>query len=303
MRHSPAMTGPAPDVEGVAAEETTWAVVDGRPLLATVYRPAATATASPAGHPMIVQVHGGAWTLFDRTVASGFDRALAAAGAVVVAIDFRQSGDAPAPAAMIDVNAAIRWTKSNAARLGGDPTRVGIWGASSGGHLALLAALCPTDPDYCAADGHETVAPWTPASGGPDATVQCVAAPWPITDVPWRWWYARARSHENPMFAMLAKAHRATFGDEATMRRHSPRHVVDEGRQSALPPMLVVQPRGDVQVTLPMQEDFAAAVTLAGGAIDLHVIDDDAETPYHLYVDRPDNPVAAVLVDFFARTL
>jgi acetyl esterase/lipase len=41
------------------------------------------------------------------------------------------------------VKAAIRWLRANAERYGIDGRRIGLWGASAGGHLATLAALTP----------------------------------------------------------------------------------------------------------------------------------------------------------------
>jgi acetyl esterase/lipase len=61
-------------------------------------------------------VHGGAWTYFDRRADAYFDRALAASGMVVVALDFRQGAAHPWPTAVADVVAGIRWTKANAGR-------------------------------------------------------------------------------------------------------------------------------------------------------------------------------------------
>ena len=44
-----------------------------------------------------------------------------------------------------DVKAAIRWLRANAGGYGIDGWRIGLWGASAGGHLATLAALTPDE--------------------------------------------------------------------------------------------------------------------------------------------------------------
>jgi acetyl esterase len=81
----------------------------GKAWLARVYQPKG---AGP--FPTIVDVHGGAWHNGDRTNNTGVDRALAAKGIVVAALDFRQPPEAGYPASICDVNlaipvAAIKW--------------------------------------------------------------------------------------------------------------------------------------------------------------------------------------------------
>ena len=59
--------------------------------------------------------------------------------------------EAPLPACIEDVQAAVRWMKSNAQKLGIDPQRIGTYGHSAGGHLSLMAGL--TAGVACAAGG------------------------------------------------------------------------------------------------------------------------------------------------------
>src|SRR5688572_28601723 len=78
-----------------------------KPWLAHIYQPRG---AGP--FPTIVDVHGGAWHNGDRTNNAGIDRALAARGIVVAAVDFRQPPEAGYPASICDVNLAVRDRKS-----------------------------------------------------------------------------------------------------------------------------------------------------------------------------------------------
>lgn len=55
-----------------------------KPLLARIYRPRGTGP-----FPLIIDLHGGAWTKKDRTSDAGTDEPLAKSGVVVVALDFR----------------------------------------------------------------------------------------------------------------------------------------------------------------------------------------------------------------------
>lgn len=92
-------------------------------------------------------IHGGAWFFGDRrslpeTVEPDriFD-ALLAAGLAVASIGYRLSAEAPFPEQLHDTKAAIRYLRHFADNLNLDPSRIGVWGESAGGHLAALAAL------------------------------------------------------------------------------------------------------------------------------------------------------------------
>jgi len=70
---------------------------------------------------------------------------------VVFNINYRLAQQAKYPAAVKDCQAASRWVRAHARKYHVDPTRVGVWGESAGGHLAslmgLLDSLDPTMPD------------------------------------------------------------------------------------------------------------------------------------------------------------
>ena len=96
--------------------------------------------------PLVVWVHGGGWLTGDEN----FPRALALTNhnVAVAAISYRFTtnqfapsypANVPHPAQIQDVKSAIRWLRANAAQFNIDPARIGIWGYSSGGHLAALA--------------------------------------------------------------------------------------------------------------------------------------------------------------------
>ena len=95
----------------------------------------------------MVELHGGVWTENDRTRSKTHHEAFASNGIAVAALDFRQ-GPAGYPNSVADINYAIRWVKANAALFNSRPDLVGITGTSSGGHLAMLAAMRPNDPRY-----------------------------------------------------------------------------------------------------------------------------------------------------------
>ncbi len=94
--------------------------------------------------PVLLQVHGGAWSLGDKDH-QGVPLMLhmASKGWICVAINYRLAPRDPFPAQIIDVKRALSWIRREIARYGGDPSYVAITGGSAGGHLASLAALTP----------------------------------------------------------------------------------------------------------------------------------------------------------------
>lgn len=99
--------------------------------------------------PVLLQVHGGAWTLGSRTQeAQPLMAYLAARGWVCVTVDYRLAPAARWPAMIVDVKRALGWVREHVADFGGDPGFVAVTGGSAGGHLAALTALTPNDPAY-----------------------------------------------------------------------------------------------------------------------------------------------------------
>jgi len=239
----------------VLESDVAYASPDGLELLARVYRPE---TDGAEAHPALVSVHGGAWNANDRTRSELANRTLAAAGLVVVSIDFRQGPDHQHPSASSDIVAGVRWAKLHAAEYGGDPTTVGILGSSSGGHLALLAAIRPR-ADECRST------PLVDAREGEsvDGTVRYAVALWPVSDPIYRYRYAQRVGREQ-----LAASHLAYFGDEATMRAASVPRILDDGEAQELPPLLVVQPGEDANVPLEMTRSLVRAYQHRGGHLE-----------------------------------
>jgi len=101
--------------------------------------------------PVIIQLHGGGWIVGDRPRGYGSFGAFFAAGASVVAVQYRNAIDAPAPASVQDIRCAMAWVKKNAKKYNFDMKHVVTWGGSAGGHLALMAAYAPKsfDPPGC----------------------------------------------------------------------------------------------------------------------------------------------------------
>jgi len=139
--------------DGVAAAfDVPYQALKGyRPVTLDLYQP------RPRDYPLplVVFVHGGGFGGGDGRHNGTFEdfpgalAALAAQGYVVASVNYRLSGEARFPAALLDVKAAIRWLKSHAAA---DATRVAVWGAGSGGQLAALAGVSCGVPALTASD-------------------------------------------------------------------------------------------------------------------------------------------------------
>ncbi|MEV5003185.1 alpha/beta hydrolase [Nocardioides sp. LML1-1-1.1] len=118
----------------------------GRRGLLDVY----TSEATPAsGAPVLLQVHGGGWTIGNKDQQGlPLMQHMAAKGWVCVAINYRLAPRDPWPAQIVDVKSAIAWIKEHIAEYGGDPDYVAITGGSAGGHLTALAAVTPNAPEF-----------------------------------------------------------------------------------------------------------------------------------------------------------
>ncbi len=96
--------------------------------------------------PTIAWFHGGGWVCGSVEQSDITCRRLAAAaGAVVVSVEYRRAPEAQFPAPLEDCLAATRWCADHAADLGGDPRRLVVGGDSAGGNLAAAVALAVRD--------------------------------------------------------------------------------------------------------------------------------------------------------------
>src|SRR3984885_9474575 len=165
----------------------------GRQLMARIYEPAATGP-----FPTVLDLHGGAWNAKDRKAEEPMDRAIAESGVLVVAVDLTLAPESPYPACVQDANYAVRWLKTKAASWNGNPSRIGVYGSSSGGHVAELLAMRPRDARYNA----------IPLSGAPkvDATIAYVAMRSPVSNP-----FARFQNAEKLKRDAMMKNHTIFF--------------------------------------------------------------------------------------------
>ncbi len=237
----------------------------GRMLMARIYQ-----AKGPGPFPTVLDLHGGAWTRKDRLTEKPMDRALASSGLLVVAVDLTLATEAPYPACVQDANHAVRWLKANAARWNGEASRLGVYGSSSGGHVAELLAMRPYDPRYSA----------IPLAGAPDvdAAVAWVAMRSPPSNTVARYENAERRKNET-----MIQSNRTFFSPWESIREGNPQEILERGEKVALVPFLVMQGALDDNVLPAMQEKFVEAYRAAGGQCDYRLFEDST----HEWVAEP----------------
>jgi acetyl esterase len=256
----------------------------GRTLMARVYQP------NGAGpFPTILDLHGGAWNAKDRRAEEPMDRALAASGILVVAIDMTLAPEAPYPACVQDANYGVRWLKTHAASWHGDGSRIGIYASSSGGHVAELLVLRPRDARYNA----------IPLAGAPavDASVAYVAMRSPVSNP-----FARFQNAEALKRDAMIKNTTTFFNPWATIHESNPQEILDRREKISLAPLLIMQGALDDNVRPAVQETFAAAYQAAGGDCQFQVF----EGCEHEWVATPGpqtDRARAMVKAFIARQL
>ncbi|MEU3188235.1 alpha/beta hydrolase [Streptomyces sp. NPDC006923] len=277
-------TAPATGADGVRRYDgLSYATNSGyRARLLDLSVPAVTGPA-----PVVVWIHGGAWMEGDRrhpppTVSADLlFGSLLRAGLAVAAIDYRHAREAPFPAQLHDVKAAIRYLRHYAGQLGIDGTRIGVWGESAGGHLAALAGLTgagrpPLEGTEGVAEGDTTVAAVVDWYGISDLSPLLPDDPGP----------------DDPFATLLG-------GDRADRaRRAAAASPVSYARSSA-PPFLLIHGSRDTLVPFEHSERLAGLLRAAGNEVELVSVP-GAE---HIFLNADVVPLVARSVAFLAHHL
>jgi acetyl esterase/lipase len=215
--------------------------------------------------PLMIDLHGGAWCGQDRTSDAMFNEALAKSGAVVAALDWRMPPVAGYPASLADINYAIRWLKAHGGELKARADRVGMIGISSGGHLAMLAAMRPRDKRYAAIP--------LASHTGLDATVAAVVMVWPVIDPLRRFHHAKRLQAAGGTYPeqidRVIPLHTKFWGTEEAMEEGNPVGILDRGEAVEMPPVLYVQGANDIVHPKADLERFVASYRQRGGEVDL----------------------------------
>ena len=248
-----------------------------RALQLDLYLPEAPDSKKPL--PLVVWFVGGGWMLCDRKVAPLF---LTHYDMAVASVSYRVSSVAKAPASICDSKAAIRFLRANAATYGIDPERIGAFGQSSGGHLALLLGLTPHIPEFEGDGG-------IPGVSSAVLSVCDFCAP---TDL-LRMADPELRGRYSLLSDLTDKYLGGPVGEKAELARAiSPIHYA----AANAPPTLIVHGGSDSVVPLSESERMYAALKAAGANVEFDVV----EGGEHVWNWKLTNSRAR---KFFTRTL
>ena len=126
----------------------TYKSVDGHDLKIWFFNPTITSKTN-ASAPAILFFFGGGWYGGSPTQFVKYCELLSERGMVGIVADYRVKSrqGVQAKTCVEDALDALRYVTENAARLGIDPTRIGVGGGSAGGHLAAsLGTIHVDDP-------------------------------------------------------------------------------------------------------------------------------------------------------------
>jgi len=256
----------------------------GRMLMARIYQPQ-----GPGPFPTVLDLHGGAWNRKDRFAEEPMDRALAASGLLVVAVDLTVAPEAPYPACVQDANYAVRWLKTKAQAWNGDTAKIGVYGSSTGGHVAELLAMRPRDRRYNAIA--------LAAAPDIDATVAYIATRSPISNT-----FARYENAERRSNASMVKNNKTFFVPWETIHEANPQEILEREEKVVVVPFLIMQGALDDNVLPEVQEEFVKTYRAAGGECEYHLF----ENSVHEWVAKPGpqtDKAREVVKQFIARQL
>jgi len=257
------------------SEKLTYGTGGGRELKADLYRPSEE---SSGPWPAIVYVHGGAWQSGDRQHFARQADHMAEHGFLGLCIEYRLSEEATYPAALQDVNCAVRFLRAQAEWLNADPERIGIAGGSAGGHLAAMVAVTGGASRWEGTGGH----------GGFSSRVHAYVGFNAALDL-------RAMSDVDPVVKFLGGTPEEV-GDRLYEEASPVRHVDEQ-----TPPSLLLHGTDDGTVPYEQSVRFCEAVREAGGHAELFT----AEGASHGFFNGPPwfEPTLKSMRDFFTRWL
>jgi acetyl esterase/lipase len=227
-----------------------YARINDKALLLDLYRP----DSSNGPLPLIVWIHGGGWR--NGSKAGSMAIPLSGRGYAVASVDYRLIDVAPFPAQIVDCRAAIRWLKAHASEYNLDPKRIGVWGASAGGHLVALLGTVNQKSTWDDIGGNSDQSPQVQAVCdyyGP-ANLMLDAFPTPNAT-------PEKQAARNERFSAL-------FGGPIGERQDLAREMSPIAHVSSDdPPFLIVHGEIDRTVPIAQSEKFAAALKNAGADV------------------------------------
>ena len=243
-----------PAAEFTRTEDVIYGRKFGVALTLDVFQPA-----QPNGYGLVFMVSGG-WFSSHEAINAGYLAPFLDRGYTVFAVVHGSQPKFTVPEILEDVNRAVRFIQSSATRYGVKAERLGIFGASAGGHLSLMIGTRggPGKPD--AKD---------PIDRGSSA-VGAVACFFPPTD-----FLNYGKPGEDAVGVGVLKDFRPAFGP----RSDTPEGRLELGREisplyyvnSNLPPTLIIHGDADKLVPIQQAEIFVAKAKEVGATAKLVV--------------------------------
>ncbi len=261
--------------------DVTYAVAEGTELKLDVYEPK---DGEKELRPILVFIHGGGWRAGDKIGGARFAPAVVGAGFVMFSINYRLTDTARFPAQIYDCKSAIRWIRKNAERFGGDPTRIGVFGTSAGGHLS---ALLGTSNGVDALEGNVGVR-------GISSDVQAVADFFGPSDF-LRIGDQLRTERDGPLAELLG---REPSKLRELARIASPVSYVDAGD----PPFLIIHGTDDPLVPIEQSRELYGRLKDAGVPAELIEVDGGRHGDF-LKIGRQGREIIEKMLDFFDRHL
>ncbi|HSP82747.1 MAG TPA: alpha/beta hydrolase [Gillisia sp.] len=143
----PFITAVGPEyTEGInVKEDVVYRTLGNRKLKADIYYPK---TNGVQLSPAVLLIHGGGWISGSKENKRPMAQRLAQEGFAAITVEYRLSREAPYPAGVIDIKAALNWIRKNAAKYNIDENKIAVLGASAGAQLATLVGVTPGSNIY-----------------------------------------------------------------------------------------------------------------------------------------------------------
>ena len=262
------------------SEDVIYGRKAGTALTLDIFQPEKT-----NGYGILFMVSGG-WFSAHEAVNANFYKAFLDRGYTVFAVVHGSQPKFTITEIVPDIHRAVRFVRHNAAKYGIDPNRIGISGASAGGHLSLtMGTQGRTGRD----DAKDPI-------DRENSAVQAVACFFPPTD-----FLNYGKPGEDAVGVGILKDYKAAFGprsDTADERQKlgkeiSPVYFIT----SNMPPTLIIHGDADKLVPIQQAESFVSRAREAGAAAKLVVKEGKAHGWGKIEEDIP------LLADWFDQYL
>lgn len=219
--------------------------------------PAGAEVAAGQPAPVVVFFHGGSWIRGDKVTIRIIERfvdRMRARGWFVVSVNYTTPLVRGLRGPLAQATESVAWVRENAAAYGWDAERIGLYGVSAGGHIALMVAKTGGGA-VRDAEPIEGIA-WVLAECAPTDLVAMRDGDAFDASSLFRWFSAGRLSRLSPI----------TYVDDAT------------------PPVLLYHGGADATVHIDQSRRYAQALTAAGGIAELHIWPDGN----HAFLNLPD---------------